>query len=200
MRLFVAIYPDPAALADLTGQLTRLRVGAASASGVDVRLTPPDHLHLTVVFVGEVAESRLPGLHSALDRAARTWRPSPGTDGSVELVGTPRLRLGGGGLFGVPPETVLWVGLRGDVDALHAVSVASRRELAAVGLPADPRPYVPHVTLARPGNRLSPEAVEADRAALDGYLGPEWPATELVLVRSRPGPRPTYDRLAAWPL
>jgi 2'-5' RNA ligase len=200
VRVFVAIYPDPEALADLTGELARLRIGTAAASGIDVRLTSPDHLHLTVAFVGEVADDRSAALHSALDRAARTWHPPAGTDGSVELVGTPRLRLGGGGLFGVPPDTVLWVGLRGDVDAVHAVNVATRRELTAAGLPADPRPYVPHVTLARPGSRLSPETVEADRAALDGYLGPAWPVTELTLVRSRPGPRPTYDRLATWPL
>ncbi|MEV4626714.1 RNA 2',3'-cyclic phosphodiesterase [Micromonospora sp. NPDC049523] len=200
MRLFVAIHPSPEALADLTGELTRLRVGTAHASGVDVRLTPPDNLHLTVVFVGEVADTRLPEVRSALDRAARTWRPPPGTDGSVEVVGVPRLRLGGGGLFGVAPDTVLWVGLRGDVDALYAVSLASRRELAAVGLPSDPRPYVPHLTLARPGKGLSPESVEADRAALDGYLGPAWPVTEMALVRSHPGPRPVYERLAAWSL
>jgi 2'-5' RNA ligase len=42
--------------------------------------------------------------------------------------------------------------------------------------------------------------VDQDRATLADYLGPSWPATEVVLVRSHLGPRPRYDRLAAWPL
>ncbi|MFI6762756.1 RNA 2',3'-cyclic phosphodiesterase [Micromonospora sp. NPDC050417] len=201
MRLFVAIHPPPEALNDLVWMVERLRVGAAAASGANVRLTAPEDLHLTVVFIGEVRDDQLPGVRRALDRAAGSWRPPSGTGGSVEVVGVPRLRLGGGGLFGSATDGVLWVGLRGDVDALHAVSLAARRELSDCEVAQDPRPYAPHVTLARPGRRLSPEDVEADRGALDGYLGPSWPVTELALVRSNPpGHRPRYDRLAAWPL
>ncbi|RKR89855.1 2'-5' RNA ligase [Micromonospora pisi] len=201
MRLFVAIQPPSEALDDLAGMVDGLRVGAAGASGVNVRLTAPEDLHLTVVFIGEVRDDQLSGVRRALDRAAGSWRPPPGTGGSVEVVGVPRLRLGGGGLFGPAADGVLWVGLRGDVDALHAVSLAARRELTGCAMAHDPRPYVPHVTLARPGRRLSPEDVEADRGALDGYLGPSWPVTELVLVRSNPpGHRRRYDHLAAWPL
>ncbi|MFK3981461.1 RNA 2',3'-cyclic phosphodiesterase [Micromonospora sp. NPDC050397] len=201
MRLFVAIYPSPEALDDLANQVDRLRVGTSAAAGLDVRLTPRDETHLTVVFVGEMADARLTEVHDALARSARSWRPPVGTSGSVELVGVPRLRIGGGGFFGAAPDLVLWAGLRGDVDALHAISLATRRELTLAGLPHDPRPYAPHVTLARPGRRLPPEQVEADRSALDGYLGPAWSADELVLVRTnRPGPGTRYDRLAAWPL
>lgn len=201
MRLFVAVYPSPEAVEDLAARVGRLGVGAAHAAGLDVRLTPSDETHLTVVFVGEVADARLTEVCDALDRSARTWRPPAGTSGSVEVVGVPRLRVGGGGCFGSAPDVVLWAGLRGDVDALHAISLATRRELTLAGLSYDPRPYAPHVTLARPGRRLPPEQVEADRRELDGYLGPEWHATELVLMcGNRPGPGPRYARLAAWPL
>jgi RNA 2',3'-cyclic 3'-phosphodiesterase len=200
MRLFVAIYPTPEALDDLTGQLARLRVGTADLSGVDVRLVARENAHVTVVFLGELDDAQLPEVDLALGRAARAWQQPPGTTGPGGVAGVPWLRLGGGGLFGQGPSTVLWVGLRGDVDALHAVSLAVRRELTRSGLPCDQRPYVPHLTIARPGTRVCPEAVVADWRTLDGYLGPSWPATEMLLMRSRLGPRPGYDRLAAWPL
>src|SRR3712207_7351867 len=40
------------------------------------------------------------------------------------------------------------------------------------------KPYRPHLTLARPGDRVDRAGVAADVAALDGYRGPEWPRSE----------------------
>jgi 2'-5' RNA ligase len=195
VRLFVAIYPSPEALNDIAEQTARLRVGAAAASGVNVRLTTRESAHVTVVFLGEVDEAQLPTVDLALGRAARSWHRPPGTPAPA-----PRIRLGGGGRFGQGPDTVLWVGLHGEVGALHALSQATRRELERSRLPHHQQPYCPHLTIARPGDRVPRAAVEADRMTLDGYLGPSWPATEMVLVRSRLGPRSGYDRLVAWPL
>jgi 2'-5' RNA ligase len=90
--------------------------------------------------------------------------------------------------------------LLGEVDSVRRLGTAARRELCRAGLPYDSRPFQPHLTLARPGDRLDRSSLDEDLRTLDGYLGPSWPATELVLVRSHPGPRPTYDRLATWPL
>ncbi|HEX7745431.1 MAG TPA: 2'-5' RNA ligase family protein, partial [Micromonosporaceae bacterium] len=95
---------------------------------------------------------------------------------------------------------LLWVGLAGDVAALRTLNLAIRRELRRARLPYDERPFRPHVTLARPGDRVDAAAVEADRQVLNGYFGPSWPVSEMLLMRSHLGPRPTYDRLAAWPL
>ncbi|MFC0004982.1 RNA 2',3'-cyclic phosphodiesterase [Micromonospora siamensis] len=192
MRLFVAVYPPPAAVDDLTERVARLRVAAATAAGINVRLADPANAHLTLAFLGEVAEDRLTEVTSTLGLAAETFRA--GRDSS------PRLRLGGGGRFGRGRFTVLWVDLRGDVAELSTLARLIRIGLRRGRLPHDEKPFRPHLTIARPGDRLDPADVAADQAALDGYLGPEWPAAELVLVRSHQGPHPTYDRLAAWPL
>jgi 2'-5' RNA ligase len=112
----------------------------------------------------------------------------------------PQVRFVGGGRFGRGRFTVLWLGLDGDVDALSEVGRSLRRELKTDRLPYDRRPFRPHLTIARPGERAASEDVDADRATLAGYTGPLWPVTEMVLVRSHLGPRPTYDRLAAWAL
>lgn len=200
MRLFVALYPPPEAVDDISEQVGRLRVGEAAASGINVRLTKRDTLHVTLTFLGEVDEARLPDVGTALDRAARTWNRRAGVVGSREGLGPPRVRFAGGGRFGRGPFTVLWTGLAGDVDALHMLSRATRRELKRSRVPHDRKPFRPHLTIARPGDRVDREVIDADRSTLDGYLGPSWPVTELVLVRSQLGPRPTYDRLAAWSL
>ncbi|MEO3923969.1 2'-5' RNA ligase family protein [Micromonosporaceae bacterium B7E4] len=216
MRLFVAVYPPPEALDDIVAQTHRLRIGAAADTGINVRLTARSTLHVTVAFLGEVPDDRLHTVEEALSRAVELWHHPPARRrraaerraGPDEPAGeppqaqrrAPRLQLGGGGRFGRGRFTVLWVGLLGEVDALRRLAATVRRELRRSRIAFDSRPLRPHLTLARPGDRLDRESLDEDLRTLDGYLGPSWPATELVLVRSHLGPRPTYDRLAAWPI
>ncbi|MBQ0902761.1 RNA 2',3'-cyclic phosphodiesterase [Micromonospora sp. U21] len=192
MRLFVAVYPPIEAVTHLGAQVARLRIGAAAAAGTNVRLADPAHLHLTLAFLGDVEAARLVEVESALGLAAEWFR-------DVRDI-SPRLSLGGGGRFGQGRFTVLWVDLRGDVEALHVLARLIRSRLRHARLPHDDKPFRPHLTVARPGDRVDPADVEADRATLDDYQGPLWAATELLLVRSHVGPQPRYDRLAAWPL
>ncbi|MEU8326812.1 RNA 2',3'-cyclic phosphodiesterase [Micromonospora sp. NPDC048839] len=193
MRLFVAVNPPAAAIDHLGAQVTRLRVTAASAAGVNVRLAGPAQLHVTVSFLGDVEAARLVEVESALGSAAQHLH-----DGRHAV---PRLSLGGGGRFGQGRSTVLWVGLRGEVEALHVLAGLVRSRLRQARLPYDARPLRPHLTVARPADRMDPADIEADRADLDDYRGPEWQVTELLLMRSQLDPRGSrYDRLAAWPL
>ncbi|MFI9643300.1 RNA 2',3'-cyclic phosphodiesterase [Micromonospora sp. NPDC051925] len=190
MKLFVAVYPPPSAVVDLTARVARLRVGAATAAGLDVRLAEPAHLHVTLAFLGEVEVGRLAEVEAALGSAAETARAG--------WTHPPRLRLGGGGCFGQDRSTVLWVDVHGEVTALRTLARLIRSELRRAGLPYDGKPFRPHLTVARPGDRLDPSDVDADRLALDDHTGPHWPVTDLVLVHSRPGPR--HTPLATWPL
>ncbi|MFI6261758.1 RNA 2',3'-cyclic phosphodiesterase [Micromonospora sp. NPDC051006] len=192
MRLFVAVCPPAEAVDHLSAQIAGLRIGAAAAAGINVRLADPAHVHLTLAFLGDVEEARLVEVESALGLAAEWFRD--GRDAS------PRLSLGGGGRFGRDRFTVLWVDVRGEVEALATLARLVRSRLRHARLPHDEKPFRAHLTVARPGDRLDRADIEADRATLDGYQGPDWPATELLLVRSHLGPRPRYDRLAAWPL
>ncbi|SIR22304.1 RNA 2',3'-cyclic phosphodiesterase [Micromonospora avicenniae] len=192
MRLFVAVNPPADVVADLTTQVARLRIGAAAAAGTNVRLADPAHAHLTLAFLGDVEEARLVEVESSLGLAAQWFRESRDA--------APRLRLGGGGRFGENRFTILWVDVRGEVEAIATLARLIRSRLRSARLPYDEKPFRAHLTIARPGDRMAETDIEADRVTLDGYLGPEWPAAELLLMRSHPGPRPRYDRLAAWPL
>jgi 2'-5' RNA ligase len=90
--------------------------------------------------------------------------------------------------------------VQGDVPVLAALGDALRRQLKRSRLPYDDRPFRPHLTLARPGDRIGPAELAADLEALAGYEGPPWPVDSLHLVRSHLGPHPTYDLLTSYSL
>jgi 2'-5' RNA ligase len=185
MRLFIAAYPPPAACADLAERLAGLRVARAAERGVDTRLARRETWHVTLAFLGEVEDERAAGATVALERAAAAWRADP-----------PVLRLAGGGRFGRGKFTILWVGVGGDREPLVRLHRLVRRELKHARLPYDDRPFKPHLTIARPGDRVDRAEVADDRTALAAYAGPEWPVREMALMRGHPGPAPRYEPVA----
>ena len=188
MRLFVAVeFPDPvrASLAELAAELAAELVAELTAPRPSrppqLRLAAPERMHLTLAFLGEVAEPRLPGLQERLARSAGRHAPM-------------QLRLAGGGRF---DGSVLWVGVDGDVKRLRQLAGSVAGAARHSGIAVEDRPYRPHVTLARarPPADLRPLA-----ARLEGYRGPGWTASEIVLVRSRTGPSPEHVPVTRWPL
>jgi 2'-5' RNA ligase len=192
MRLFVAAYPPPPVRDHLQERLAGLQISIAAARGVNTRAARPDTWHITLVFLGEVPEERAADVTVAIQRAIGRWQAAG--------PGVPTLRLASGGRFGRGRYTVLWVGVAGDREPLEQLSRQVRRELKRDRLPYDDRPFKAHLTIARPGDRLDRAAVDADRAALAEYRGPQWALETVTLVRSHLGPRPRYDHLAQWPL
>ena len=137
MRLFVAAEIGDtlaARAADLISDLQQ----RVSASAPRARLTwaASDRLHITIRFIGEVDEGRAAAIRTALE---------PRLDVEpFELV------LAGAGAFpGSGPPRVVWAGIEKGRDWLIAVEREIGARLAALGLPADTRPYSPHLTLAR---------------------------------------------------
>jgi RNA 2',3'-cyclic 3'-phosphodiesterase len=191
LRLFVAAYPPPEAIDDLAALVSELAIGQPRAAGESLRLVPPERWHQTLAFLGEVADERLPDVHAALAAAASRWpdqRPAP----SVALCG--------GGRFGKGRFTTVWTGVRGDTAALGDVVTDIRQQLRRARLPFDAKAYRPHVTLARPADRLPEQELAADLDRLGRHRGPQWTVEAIELVRSTLGPQITYERLAGWPL
>ncbi len=185
MRLFVAVTPPPDALAELDGA-----VGALRADWPGLRWAGLDKWHVTLAFLGEVADERLPDLTERLERAASRQRAL-------------RLRCGRGGAFPSPAKArVLCAHIDGEPQVLSdlrrlAASVAAAARRAGAPPPDEGRRYRPHVTLARskqPAN-LGP-LVEA----LSGFSGMAWDATTLELIKSQTGPQPRYETIGNWPL
>jgi 2'-5' RNA ligase len=189
VRLFVAVCPPAAAIEHLDAFVSGLAVGQPTEAGRSVRLVSPDRWHLTLAFIGDVPDAKAEPARKALALARERFDQA-----------APELSLAGGGRFGRGRFTIMWVGVRGHVDGLRALATAVRYELRVAKLPFDPKPLRPHLTLARPGQRLPAQAISADLAALAGYEGPQWTTDSVVLMRSTLGPKPVYDVLATEPV
>lgn len=108
---------------------------AGLAGGVPgARWTPSDNMHLTLCFIGDVAESDFPDIHNALARVR-----APGFDLAIE--GTGHFARGR-----VP--SMLWAGVA-PLPALGHLQEKVAAALGRAGFAIDRRKYIPHVTLAR---------------------------------------------------
>jgi RNA 2',3'-cyclic 3'-phosphodiesterase len=180
MRLFVALAPPAEAVAQLAAVLRDLPPEPR------VRWTRSEQWHITLAFLAEVDDRTRAELVERLGRVAGRHPPLS-------------LALAGGGRFG---GQVLWTRIDGDRMPLRRLANAVRAAARRSGLPTEQRPYRPHLTLARsaePAPDLRPLV-----AALQGFAGSTWPATELYLVRSHlgagPGGTARHETIATWPL
>ncbi len=145
-------------------------------------------LHLTLVFLGEVDEARLPALAQA---------------GAASLAGERPLRLRVGEAGSFPPgrpARVVWLAVEADRDL-----GALQRQLAvtcadAAGVDSDDKPYHPHLTLARCDPPWTQVAVSHLAQAFAGG-GEPFAVAEAVLFRSHLGSGPArHEPLQRWVL
>jgi 2'-5' RNA ligase len=113
-----------------------LRRDLSSRSG-SVRWLSADDFHLTLRFVGRVPTSALHDYELALERALS--RLAPLAVYVDRLLGFPDARR----------ARTLVLGCRDPGERLRSMAARLEQELAPLGLVADARPLVPHVTLAR---------------------------------------------------
>jgi 2'-5' RNA ligase len=164
-RLFIALsLPE-----EIRAELGRTREQLASRRD-RVTWVPDAQLHLTLRFLGETDESRIPELESCLDALAERHK-------------APALRLGLPGIFGAPEAPrVLWVGLQGELAGLESLVRELESRLRRLGLPPADKGFKPHLTLGRV------KACRADLAAAHLAYPPLPLAVrlrELLLVESR---------------
>jgi 2'-5' RNA ligase len=167
VRLFVAVSPGTEVLERIERAMEELR-GASPQS----KWVRPSDCHITLAFLGQVDDAKVPAVVAAVEEAAAGHAPLS-------------LRFGGGGGFGRPRRPrVLWASVEGDTEALAAVQKAVTGALEPLGFPPEDRPFKAHVTLARarnPGGDAGLAACAEDLAARD--FG-EARIEEVILFRS----------------
>jgi|SRR5690625_891971 len=168
MRLFAAIRPPGFVLEHLDGALAALRSGA----GDRLRWVPPEQLHLTVAFYGEVPDGAAWDVQEMLASAVAGW-------------GSMQLSLRGAGSFS---SRNLWVGVAGEVARLRLLMTDCAQAPLAESEPE--RAPRPHLTVARSGRRARELDLRPLARALAVYAGPQWSADQVELVRSRLGEGP----------
>ncbi len=185
-RTFIAVELPGVARAALQAHIARL-----SRALPRVRFQPPDSLHLTLAFLGELDDEQLATATQAAVAAAPAVSPFT-------------LTVAGLGVFGPPSAPrVLWCGVGGDVPALLRLQAALADQLDAAGFPREQRPFAPHLTLARFKQPLDPAALQRLLGILANPSVAKTPfaVDSLSVMQSellRPAAR--YTRLRACPL
>lgn len=168
MRLFFALWPDAtirAQLAQWSDTVQRIAGGRATRS---------ESSHITLAFLGDVAEDRI----GVLERIADSVRFEP-FEWAIDTIGY------------WPHNKIVWAGASVVPDALRLLARDLRTGLASAGFAIEARAFVPHATLVR---RCS---VTADLAR---YEPIPWTVRGFVLVRSALGTSGgDYRVLGTWP-
>lgn len=186
MRAFVAIDLSADVRAAVVAAQTTLREAAPRA---DVRWAETEKLHLTLKFLGEVAEARLDDVVAALAEAASRHRPfwlAAGGIGGYPSIGRPR---------------VLWAGLASGHREIGLLAADVERAVEPLGFPREARPFSGHVTLGRVRSPRGVSRVTKAAAGLADRAFGQWRVGEMVLYRSYLRPTGSiYEPLARFEL
>ncbi|QSQ22600.1 RNA 2',3'-cyclic phosphodiesterase [Pyxidicoccus parkwayensis] len=170
MRLFTAVTLGSTIESRATSEMERLRALAPHS-----RWVKAEGVHLTLVFLGEVEEARLPSLREALEPVGSRHAPFV-------------LSVGGGGSFGSPSRPrVLWADVRGETDALKALQADAAAVLQPLGFESEHREYTAHLTLARAKDPHGDPALARCAQALHTSDFGEGRVDRLILFESRGG-------------
>jgi 2'-5' RNA ligase len=168
-RLFFALWPSPEQQAALSAWGARLQQMFGG------RATHASTVHLTLAFIGEVAEQQI----DAVLRVGDAQRGQP-IDLLIDRAGCWRHN---GIAWAAPAETPATL-----LALVHGLETALR----GAGVDIETRSYRPHITLLR---RAVCRATNWQPSPL------HWHADRFVLVRSRPTePGANYERLREWSL
>jgi 2'-5' RNA ligase len=188
IRAFVSVELPHTARLLLHEEIFLLRKAGGRASWVR-----PEHLHLTLRFLGEITQEQ----KEAFSRHLRDL-----------CANTPPMQLaveGFGAFPNVRKPAVIWAGIRQVAGDLAGLQQKIEQAALGIGLDPDNKPFHPHVTLARIRELAGAAGlVQAVKDRADGpvpVFGDEFQAAAVALFRSdlKPG-GPEHTRLEEFPL
>jgi 2'-5' RNA ligase len=182
MRLFTGLSLSPPVSDALAAIQTELRPLAP------LRWSPVANFHITLRFLGAWPSERLAELQDAL---AQVPTPAPFP---VTVAG-----------FGFLPDArrpkIFFAGVQSE-PGLHHLFASLEPALNSLGLPPEPRPWLPHATLARIAGQDLTSLRERLAAAPDSPFG-TFPVSEFHLYSSHPNPshpHSDYSIVGTYPL
>ncbi len=161
MRLFIAFELPDSFLDSLEKDCRTLK-----QQHPEIRWTPRENLHLTAVFLGEVAEEHLPEIQHTIEHSLTTVNQTTSTHG---------IPIHAEGIYTFPerrPASVLAIGIHEEENRIQQITSNLEKALLTLSASTLPgrqilpdfspsrRPFVPHITTGRAGRqpiRLQPE-------------------------------------------
>lgn len=153
----------------------------------------PDDLHITLKFLGDTDADIAGQVMDKLKNTTAAARPF-------------RLELMELGTFGKPSApSILWMGIRGEMEALGAIQAEVEASVAPLGFAPEDRPFRPHITIARKykGDAAFSGAMLQNSSAATGGTFVDtsgWTVDRVVLYRTHMGRQPMYEAVATFQL
>jgi len=184
VRTFIAIKLD----GSLHGLIEKL-INKLASSKAGVKWVVPQNIHVTLKFLGNVEESRLPDVYAACERAAAGSEPM-------------ELEIRTMGCFpGLNRPRVVWVGIEKGQEAVKQLQKKVEQELAIIGFPKEDRKFQAHLTIGRVKDQKATgglrNLIEEEQNVFIGSMRAE----KFSVMKSRTLPAgPVYEELMAVPL
>ena len=167
-RVFCAIELPHEVREKVLAPSTRLRKALPEAHASWSKV---DNIHLTLKFLGDIPESQVENLSTAAANASRGLDSFP-------------IRVKGSGVFPTRGQPrVLWIGIEDLQGKLAELYRRLEGECARAGFHKEPRPFHPHLTLARLRKPASARAL-ADAHLQMEFEPLELTVSELLVIRS----------------
>ncbi len=172
IRSFIAIELPPETRAGL-GRVTAI----LKASAGDVRWVKTDDVHLTLKFLGDVEEERIPEIAGCIERC---------------IEDTPPFSIAVRGLGAFPGDhnpQIIWIAAADESGRLSGMQLSLENGLFRMGFKKEKRSFAPHLTLGRLKSPRGKEAVRRGLAALKNADCGSYTAEAVCLFKSdlRPG-------------
>jgi len=153
------------------------------ALGPHVRWVTPENVHITLKFLGDVAEERVAAIGDALGGVAAQVSPF---DFMVTSFGVfPNLRY----------PRIVWLGIGEGADRVAALQLAVEAEMERLGFAPEKRAFRPHITV---GRMKSPRgrSILAELLQTDTRIDEQVDVSEIFLMKSQLRPTgPIYSIL-----
>ena len=187
IRCFIAIELEEVIHKNLSKLQSRLQKKLLHDS--KIRWVKPDRIHLTLKFLGDVADTAIPEICTAVSQAAALNQPFD-------------FEIGNCGCFGSADSArVLWVGVTGGQEDLETLHQAVDTNLANIGFSPERRKFNPHLTLARIRNAATGRNARKIVEKLDPTILGAQNASEITVFQSNLTPAgPIYTPLHHAPL
>lgn len=176
MRTFICIEIPEKQKNDIIAWVNKNRIKGSCA-----RWVKPETMHITLKFCGENEPSVTESLLKSLSEIKQKEKIILNIEGTGSFPGTGDAR-------------VIWAGIKGDTGYLRRLAEKVDKAALKAGIPAERRPFSPHITLAR---IPQPAPVHCFiNTAAQPLITEPWEVKEIILMKSELFPTgPIYTPL-----
>ncbi|MDB4349762.1 RNA 2',3'-cyclic phosphodiesterase [Omnitrophica bacterium] len=179
IRTFIALELSPEIKSELTNVQDLLKPSKA-----DVKWTKPGSMHLTLKFLGNIAQEKAEEVKKSLESVSSRHKPFEVS--LFEIGGFPRLES----------PRVIWVGIDKGCAQAEALAKDVEETLSGIGFEKEKRPFTAHLTLGRVRSPKGRNELVLKIKALDFKPSASCTIDKIILFQSTLTPQgPIYTPL-----